>query len=310
MAKYVSYCNEILDEYLPIVKKFKSFEAKTNQADLVQNILERKPELSKTHRGLLEHIKANSLIYKPTCDLVQQAVKFKMSDGGMLFKRDDDVIKFLQKFVDEIKLPFDVIALELPPYFLDDFVQITEQVLLAKQDGDYIYLYTLIKCDDGVWTMPVGPKTQIPLYLKINAKDFSYELIFDFEVNSDDDALFKKGVENTYSWVCLAALTNFICALSCSNTAIEDHPDKPSKLKNAIRKQKGKLPLFTHKVLTINTHKSSTQGISGGNGSHASPRVHLRRGHIRRLPNKNIWVNACVVGDKSKGVIHKDYVVV
>lgn len=44
--------------------------------------------------------------------------------------------------------------------------------------------------------------------------------------------------------------------------------------------------------------------------SHASPRQHLRRGHIRRHPTAgNLWVNSCVVGDPSNGVINKSYAV-
>jgi hypothetical protein len=48
-----------------------------------------------------------------------------------------------------------------------------------------------------------------------------------------------------------------------------------------------------------------TNKASGG--THASPRVHLRRGHIRRLPGKNIWVNATIVGNSDLGVVIKDY---
>lgn len=39
----------------------------------------------------------------------------------------------------------------------------------------------------------------------------------------------------------------------------------------------------------------------------AQARQHLRREHIRRLSSGNIWVNACVVGDPSKGKINKSY---
>jgi hypothetical protein len=45
---------------------------------------------------------------------------------------------------------------------------------------------------------------------------------------------------------------------------------------------------------------------AGVGGTHASPRIHLRRGHIRHLPRKNVWVNATVVGRRT-GVVMKDY---
>jgi Protein of unknown function (DUF2786) len=44
-------------------------------------------------------------------------------------------------------------------------------------------------------------------------------------------------------------------------------------------------------------------------GTHASPRLHWRRGHIRRLPSGECTqVRPCLVGHKSLGQIEKDYV--
>lgn len=45
-------------------------------------------------------------------------------------------------------------------------------------------------------------------------------------------------------------------------------------------------------------------------GTHASPRWHMRRGHWRNCKSgKRVWVEQMEVGDKSKGIIVKDYVV-
>lgn len=45
-------------------------------------------------------------------------------------------------------------------------------------------------------------------------------------------------------------------------------------------------------------------------GTHASPRWHMRRGHWRTYKSgKRVWVEQMEVGDKSKGVIVKDYVI-
>jgi hypothetical protein len=42
-------------------------------------------------------------------------------------------------------------------------------------------------------------------------------------------------------------------------------------------------------------------------GTHASPRLHLRRGHIRRLDeSRTVWVQSCVVGAEP-GAVLKDY---
>lgn len=94
--------------------------------------------------------------------------------------------------------------------------------------------------------------------------------------------------------------------INCSNITIKD--SKISKFINQKRKKKGKLPLFSYKTLYLDIEEKTVTKYD--KGSHASPRVHLRRGHIRKLPSgKKVWVQACVVGDKSKGMIHKDYAV-
>lgn len=45
-------------------------------------------------------------------------------------------------------------------------------------------------------------------------------------------------------------------------------------------------------------------------GTHASPKWHMRIGHVRHLPTgKTTWVKSCEVGDKARGMVIKDYVV-
>jgi len=114
---------------------------------------------------------------------------------------------------------------------------------------------------------------------------------------------------------------HFATAMSCSNVSTEKLTPPP--LVNKKRLSKGKAPLFEYHVLNLDVvHQdahahssgaldfSDSAEISGG-GSHASPRQHLRRGHMRRLGekhgNKVIWVNATVVGKSHKGVIEKSY---
>jgi hypothetical protein len=49
------------------------------------------------------------------------------------------------------------------------------------------------------------------------------------------------------------------------------------------------------------------QGDSLG-GTHASPRLHLRRGHIRHCyTGQYVWVRPTTVGNKRLGIIFKDY---
>ncbi len=126
-----------------------------------------------------------------------------------------------------------------------------------------------------------------------------------------DDGVLKRHVdteleENTIieSFTALMIIFKAIEVINCSNITVKD--SKVPKFINQKRKAKGKLPLYSYKTLHLDFEEKEV--TKSGNGTHASPRVHLRRGHIRKLPSgKTTWVQACVVGDKSKGVVHKDY---
>lgn len=83
-------------------------------------------------------------------------------------------------------------------------------------------------------------------------------------------------------------------------------PVATKSLINAKRKAKGKgAVLFDWHTVEIapTAPKSEHQG-----GTHASPRLHDRRGHWRNTKSgKRVWVRDCKVGDASKGVVFKDY---
>ncbi len=74
---------------------------------------------------------------------------------------------------------------------------------------------------------------------------------------------------------------------------------------NRRKMQQGKAP--TYDWTTVYIEPAKPRSNSKG-GTHASPRLHDRRGHLRRLTTgKNVWVKACKVGDASKGAIFHDY---
>lgn len=93
---------------------------------------------------------------------------------------------------------------------------------------------------------------------------------------------------------------------SCSNVVQVENP--PPKHINAKRKARGKVPFFSYRTIHISGETNKKQEGSGG--THASPRLHFRRGHIRRMGDgRRIWVRDCLVGDKSKGFAGHDYTV-
>jgi hypothetical protein len=93
-------------------------------------------------------------------------------------------------------------------------------------------------------------------------------------------------------------------ALACSNVSTEII--RPNREASAARPAS---TLFDYHVLMIDPGAERQPSEDRG-GSHASPRTHLRRGHIRRLAwGPRIWVNSCVVNPSAIGTVNKDYAV-
>lgn len=100
---------------------------------------------------------------------------------------------------------------------------------------------------------------------------------------------------NAYLDLCLA--------LGCRNVATRKH-EAPTHL-NRQRVKAGKVPLKGFHVLEL-TGGAEMPGAGGG--GHGSPRSHLRRGHIRRLPGERVtWVNSTIV--RGRGFVDKVYAV-
>ena len=95
--------------------------------------------------------------------------------------------------------------------------------------------------------------------------------------------------------------------LNCANvtTGIIDPPIALNKKRAA----KGKKPLFSYHVLQLVVGKGDKSESAGGN--HASPRMHLRRGHLRRLETKTVWVRPAMINiGSNSGSVAKDYSIV
>ena len=95
--------------------------------------------------------------------------------------------------------------------------------------------------------------------------------------------------------------------INCANVTTAE-VSAPAAL-NKKRQEKGKQPFFSYTVLQLSDERREA-GKGGASGSHASPRMHLRRGHLRRLESKVVWVRPAMVNAGSNtGVVLKDYAV-
>nr|WP_241389699.1 hypothetical protein [Serratia marcescens]ULG13097.1 hypothetical protein 1573p1_00036 [Serratia marcescens] len=109
----------------------------------------------------------------------------------------------------------------------------------------------------------------------------------------------------------LQAFIQACSVLNCENvqtvTLQRKHGSKFINGRKVEQNKKGKLPAYTYEVLQINEEKtnyiSANSSKKGG-----SKRMHLRRGHIRRLNGKLLWIRPSMINaDSNLGTIEKDY---
>lgn len=105
------------------------------------------------------------------------------------------------------------------------------------------------------------------------------------------------------------ALASFLAIINSDN--VQSIDNLPSGTIPVVGGRKIDKRLFVYKTLHIKPqYVSSKNTINGSDQSSVNkvgPRVHLRRGHLRRLPGKVVWVQPAVVGSPEKGIIQKDY---
>lgn len=95
--------------------------------------------------------------------------------------------------------------------------------------------------------------------------------------------------------------------LNCANITTASIDAAPAL--NKKRQASGKQPFFSYKVLQLSEDRK-TSCRAGAGGQHVSPRMHLRRGHLRRLEHKTVWVRPAMVNAATThGVVAKDYAV-
>lgn len=82
-------------------------------------------------------------------------------------------------------------------------------------------------------------------------------------------------------------------------------PSVAQTFTNRRKIAQGKVPAYDWRTVVIEPTAPRRDSLGG---THASPRLHDRRGHLRRLKSgKNVWVKPCKVGDPSKGIVFHDY---
>ena len=231
-------------------------------------------------------------------DSLTSGHKFILPDNGELLGRD-----LTPAMTAGQRLPFPVTVLEMrvrrisgviPP---DKFYSPGEIVVCReglREDGTSGFNIATLSKVDGLWAparftifAPYAPSDDFHVsmaYKRTPPPDFTVDTCI-----------------NHYRHA-LRAVLQLNAALSCTNVTTE--LIRPNREARAARPES---TLFDYHVLMIRPGAERHEGPSLG-GSHASPRTHLRRGHIRQHPTAGrIWVNSCVVNPTAIGSVNKDY---
>lgn len=254
---------------------------------------------------------------------ISKAVHFALPDNGIIL---DDGWKGLVTNPDALRLPYPNVTLE---YTCSCFPGVSKVVVLVLEispdkinpeilEGHSladVYIAAFAVCYDN------QHKKWVPLLAwncssshsftqSRNRSHIFFTDLFDESVTDygNDPITTATPHHESLRTAALVPILEFIEALSCKNITTEPLETISASV-NARRIKDGKLPFYETKILVLDSKQVAAPSNSQG-GSHASPRQHLRRGHIRRLPSGNIWVNSCIVGDAIKGVIAKSYEVV
>lgn len=265
---------------------------------------------------------------------IREAVHFTMPNGGVIFDNDVRGLKGV-----EIRLPYPLITVEyyLPPladlsdeltgskrlivarevrndpadrlkYFNDSSADIggTSEFIIVLQCAKFIKRFNawqpcpIAAVIPSKWDNIAGLKSESSRKDGVSIAATILTLMPGIMKNlgEREEELSEELASET------VVLLELLEALSCKN--VEESIHKEASLKNKQRIKSHKLPIYETKFLTL---KPTVKQVSGviSTRTHASPRQHLRRGHIRRLESGNIWVNSCVVGDAERGIIDKQY---
>lgn len=245
-------------------------------------------------------------------DKIKNSVKFHIPDEGHILDIEltGNTTTTYAPYLPLIRLPYERIVLEFETIPCNGMSY--PCIMICEQFEDRIELECFSRVlgtmeghfySKDIWYI----QTSQPTVIKGQWGDMAVNINGTFEMNEIKTEYEKSIVMQEHENIHI--LFRFLSALSCSNINIETEI-KPDAELNKARIKKGKVPLFEYRVLKIDTQSTVFDG-STLSGTHASPRTHLRRGHIRRLKNgTTVWVNGCVVGVNNKGIINKDYMVV
>lgn len=229
---------------------------------------------------------------------IPRAQHFALPENGRLF---DDELRGLEADLRALRLPFPVITVS----FSNERGQKTMVVAREQEKPDaplglVVEVLVAVDLNDGQgWgVVPCAASPHANLEGDVVEWFFSGE---DGKKPADDRVWGSVGQAGR-------SVLELVEALSCNNVAAEI-VERIDPAVNVRRRRQGKLPMYEVRRLVVKVGEQ-VHAIGAPMGDRNGPREHLRRGHIRRLPDgRRTWVQACVVGSRTLGVVRKTYAV-
>lgn len=265
--------------------------------------------------------------YTEARELHNKAVKFLLPPGGQLLSHEDQgkIIKTTKR----LNLPYPVICLEYSSSGGDDSE--LDQFLGYDSDNKPIFrpstkisisspkrLVYAYQTENSIFIHPV-------FFMTANDVGFGekwWKAIPSVVISRNIESLLSeaghyqmRGLQDLktakisdYSDE-LNALMSFLLALNCNNVEVTTSKAKKTNIK-AKKGTKEPLSFDDYKILVIKIN-DLVKPLNKGQQleyDRASPREHLRRGHIRHYQNgKTVWINSTVINKDKGGVITKSY---
>lgn len=253
----------------------------------------------------------------------KESPKFVLPYGGRIIENSE-----FKGITGDLHLPYESIVIEYEPVrdnpglagevFGDDSVISRKRIVYAEEHDGEVDVYSIASIGDDEWR--IAPYM---MSVRFNSDDVDYahpvvnhevsgsvvkHLCFsiypfaDLDIGLSDEDLIRYGAIDLMDEA--NAMLALVEALSCRNVT---HSALPVRKQSKKSKKRGDAFDFDeYRVLELKHH--NVAGAGKASSDHRSPREHLRRGHIRRLPSGNVWVQACIVNAGVGGKIHKDYV--
>ena len=260
-------------------------------------------------------------VYKTHCEStiksLRSSVKFKVPTDGVIVSKISDLKNDVKSV---LRLPYPNISVEIPMSHGDSPFCICLAREVHKDNVSDVLRMTSSNAT-GAFTMssvvldPRSGKFRLSAF-KVVALTGSPDqedgkLLPAFPISAMSCSLSDAGITSDqavrdYS-MDLTAVMNLSLASMMSGAKETVH----EKRKGFFKGKRGvKSEFFEYRTIDIQPIRGEHSEEPSTNEPRNGPRLHLRRGHVRKVSDTRLtWVRHAIVGDKSKGIIAKDYAI-